>query len=88
MWRWREYLSMMGPSTYEAMFSEEDITSFVCRACPFRSPYPATSNLPHWEFQATRGDGVKVGFHPPGKGSKLTWTTLDDEERAAALAAV
>ena len=79
-WSWREYLANLDPANYELMFDKEDITSFVCRACPFPSPYPATSNMPHWEFTATRADGIKVGIHPPGRGGKLMWTTTSDEE--------
>ena len=68
MWRWREYLAKLEPSIYELLFGQEDITSLVCRACPFPSPYPATAQMPHWEFTATRADGIKVGFPPAGAG--------------------
>ena len=62
---------------------------FVCRACPFPSPYPGTSGGPHWEFTATTTNGQQVGLQPPGrKGSKLTHTFASDDERQAAVAAV
>ena len=87
-WNWKDFVAKLNPVMYAEMFGEHDIVSFVARACPFRSPYPPTAKLPHWEFTATRADGVKVGIHPPGKSGKVVWTTATDEDRAAALAAV
>ena len=88
MWSWKEFLASLPPKQYDDMFEEQDIVSFVCRALPFKSPYPATAKLPHWEFTATRADGLKVGIHPPGKKGQVAWTVATDEERTAALAAV
>ena len=65
----------------------EGIARFVCRACPFLSPYPNIRG-PHWEFTATTTNGKQVGLHPPGRKGKLTHTFASDDERQAALAAV
>ena len=87
-WSWKDYIACIDPDTYRTLFGENGITSFICRACPFPSPYPPTAGTPHWEFTATRSDEVQVGLHPPGRGGKLSWTFEDDETRAAALAVV
>ena len=69
------------------MFRKENITRFVCRALPFNSPYPDTSDAPHWEFAVCLADGKRVGLHPPGKKSgTFSWSAATDEERASALA--
>ena len=79
---------MLDRRTYETLFGSEGIELFVCRACPFPSPYPGTSGGPHWEFTATTTNGQQVGLHPPGRKGKLTYTFASDDERQAALAAV
>ena len=87
-WNWRHFMASIPADQYEEMFQEQYIVKFVCRACPFQSPYPATHKLPHWELTATRADGVCVGMHPPGKKGAVQWVIATDEDRAAALAAV
>ena len=87
-WSWKEYIASLDRLTYEAIFGLEGITRFVCRACPFPSPYPGVNGGLHWEFTATKQNGEQVGLHPPGRKGKLCWTLASDDERAAALAAV
>ena len=79
---------MLDRRMYEQMFGREGIKRFVCRACPFPSPYPATSEGPHWEFTVTLTNDAQVGLHPPGRKGKLCWTLEGHDARAAALAAV
>ena len=87
-WSWKDYLTTLDRRQSEQMFHNEGIARFVCRACPFASPYPATSAGPHWEFTVTLTDGSQIGLHPPGRKGKLSWTSATDDARAAALAAV
>ena len=87
-WSWKDYVAMLDRSMYETMFGREGIQRFVCRACPFPSPYPVTPSGPHWEFTVTLTDGEHVGLHPPGRRGKLCWTWASDAFREAALAAV
>ena len=86
-WSWKDYIASLGRQIYEAVFGGEGVTRFVCRACPFPSPYPGVTGGPHWEFTATKTNGEQVGLHPPGRKGRLSWTLASDEERAAALAA-
>ena len=87
-WSWKSYLATLDRRLSLQMFGGQDITRFVCRACPFNSPYPSTAGVRHWEFTVFLADGKQVGLHPPGKKGTFYWTAATDEERAAALAAV
>ena len=88
-WFWKSYLATLNRRLSLQMLGQ-DITRFVCRACPFNSPYPSTEGVVrHWEFTVFLADGKQVGLHPPGKkGNPFNWSAAPDEERAAALAAV
>ena len=69
------YLSKLDQEIYEAMFGDQDIASFACRALPFASPYPALAGSPHFEFTATLADGLKVGIHPAWQGKQVSGRT-------------